>query len=579
MVETMINYNIGKQIFQNLKGHESLFVKVIQHRTVSSEINSRRKQQNNRTAVFTLALFLLLLVSGSGIFASYGAERPAYRRSATYTSDAWVINFWNTESDHMEEELAQIAADGFNSIILVVPWREFQPGTAPILYNDYAFDKLDRVMQAADRHGLWVELRVSYTWDYYEEAESRLRFRELLGNDQLERAWLDYMGHMYQYASRHPNFYGGFITWEDFWNYMEDAPSFGTGSRSMDEAKRIGFQDYLKERYSLEELGQYYGKHFTSYENVHIPARSTPAYKLLYEFYDDYLIHLLEKAQKVFPGLSMEVRNDVDTVEALSGGQTGAAHYQTFPCGNAPDTSLMYSVSMGFGFHQELTAASAVDMMNQQLAMVQAYNGGKPIYIDQLLYMDETEGFAHNARLAPGERGVFLASISGVLRRYTNGYGIWSYRNYANNPLYNSQFALKTRGWDTSRARVVERDGSQQVRLENSGRISQQFGDRMTRTDTNDNHVRFTVDSDGDAVVTVTLGRIVREVEVHGKQEVDLNFGKISAYNFVSFTSSGVVYLDNIQVYNFVQDGQLYGLDGEELGCLDAMRRLNSMMD
>lgn len=444
MVETMINYNIGKQIFQNLKGHESLFVKVIQHRTVSSEINSRRKQQNNRTAVFTLALFLLLLVSGSGIFASYGAERPAYRRSATYTSDAWVINFWNTESDHMEEELAQIAADGFNSIILVVPWREFQPGTAPILYNDYAFDKLDRVMQAADRHGLWVELRVSYTWDYYEEAESRLRFRELLGNDQLERAWLDYMGHMYQYASRHPNFYGGFITWEDFWNYMEDAPSFGTGSRSMDEAKRIGFQDYLKERYSLEELGQYYGKHFTSYENVHIPARSTPAYKLLYEFYDDYLIHLLEKAQKVFPGLSMEVRNDVDTVEALSGGQTGAAHYQTFPCGNAPDTSLMYSVSMGFGFHQELTAASAVDMMNQQLAMVQAYNGGKPIYIDQLLYMDETEGFAHNARLAPGERGVFLASISGVLRRYTNGYGIWSYRNYANNPLYNSQFALKT---------------------------------------------------------------------------------------------------------------------------------------
>lgn len=579
MVETMINYNIGKQIFQNLKGHESLFVKVIQHRTVSSEINSRRKQQNNRTAVFTLALFLLLLVSGSGIFVSYGAERPAYRRSATYTSDAWVINFWNTESDHMEEELAQIAADGFNSIILVVPWREFQPGTAPILYNDYAFDKLDRVMQAADRHGLWVELRVSYTWDYYEEAESRLRFRELLGNDQLEWAWLDYMGHMYQYASRHPNFYGGFITWEDFWNYMEDAPSFGTGSRSMDEAKRIGFQDYLKERYSLEELGQYYGKHFTSYENVHIPARSTPAYKLLYEFYDDYLIHLLEKAQKVFPGLSMEVRNDVDTVEALSGGQTGAAHYQTFPCGNAPDTSLMYSVSMGFGFHQELTAASAVDMMNQQLAMVQAYNGGKPIYIDQLLYMDETEGFAHNARLAPGERGVFLASISGVLRRYTNGYGIWSYRNYANNPLYNSQFALKTRGWDTSRARVVERDGSQQVRLENSGRISQQFGDRMTRTDTNDNHVRFTVDSDGDAVVTVTLGRIVREVEVHGKQEVDLNFGKISAYNFVSFTSSGVVYLDNIQVYNFVQDGQLYGLDGEELGCLDAMRRLNSMMD
>ena len=58
---------------------------------------------------------------------SVRAEEAGYIRAATYTSDAWVSNFWNTESDHMEEELAQIAADGFNTIILVIPWREFQP--------------------------------------------------------------------------------------------------------------------------------------------------------------------------------------------------------------------------------------------------------------------------------------------------------------------------------------------------------------------------------------------------------------------------------------------------------------------
>lgn len=91
------------------------------------------KTEKRKTALLMLAFSLMFLASGAGIFSAYGAERPAYRRSATYTSDAWVINFWNTESDHMEEELAQIAADGFNSIILVVPWREFQPGTAPIL--------------------------------------------------------------------------------------------------------------------------------------------------------------------------------------------------------------------------------------------------------------------------------------------------------------------------------------------------------------------------------------------------------------------------------------------------------------
>ena len=41
---------------------------------------------------------------------------PSYLKAATYVSDAWVSNFWNSESDHMDEELAQIAADGFKAL-------------------------------------------------------------------------------------------------------------------------------------------------------------------------------------------------------------------------------------------------------------------------------------------------------------------------------------------------------------------------------------------------------------------------------------------------------------------------------
>ena len=63
----------------------------------------------------------------------------------------------------METELQQIAADGFNSIILAVPWREFQPSMEPVRYEEYAFDKLNRVMDAAGRHGLDVMFRVGYT--------------------------------------------------------------------------------------------------------------------------------------------------------------------------------------------------------------------------------------------------------------------------------------------------------------------------------------------------------------------------------------------------------------------------------
>lgn len=539
-----------------------------------------RKQKWNNRICAKAAVALLLSVSFP--FYAAAAEMPRdYVKAATYVSDAWVINFWNTESDHMEEELAQIAADGFNSIILVIPWREFQPETNPVSYNDYAFRKLERVMEAAGEQGLWVCLRISYTWDYYEEEETLIRFRELLGNDKLRAAWLKYVETVYQTASEYDNFCGGFVTWEDFWNYMEDAGSFGSGKKSVKEAERIGFQDYLKEHYSLERINELYEPRelFQDYKEIYIPPRNNPGYKLLYEYYDVFLIGLLEDAQQVFPNLSMEVRLDVDPVENGKGGQIGANHFKTFPCQNADYTSLMYSVAMGQENQgEQITAEQAISTMRKELDLVKAFNDSKPIFIDQLLYMDATEEFSQNARLYEEERNVFLLELPGVLRKYTNGYAVWSYRNYTNNPVYNCQFALSSRGWDTSRARVVEHNGSNQMKLQRSGHISQKIGTRITGKLTHDNHVRFTADSEEPVTVAVKLGGVTKEVQVHGKKELDLNFGRLF-YDEVRFEARDEVYLDNIEVYNFVQDGQLYDIDGEELSSINAMRTLNRMMD
>jgi len=67
-------------------------------------------------------------------------------------------------------------------------------------------------------------------------------------------------------------------------------------------------------------------------------------------------------------------------------------------------------------------------------------------------------------------------------------------------------------------------------------------------------------------------------VQVDGSQQFDLNFGKIDFYE-VSFQTDGEVYLDNIQMYNFVQDGQLRDMDGNELSCMGAVRSLNAVMN
>jgi hypothetical protein len=499
----------------------------------------------------------------------------------TYTGDAWVINFWNTEMDHLDEDMEQIAADGFNSIVLVIPWNEFQPKTNPIQYNDYAFQKLDQVMEAAGKHDLWVQLRVSYTWDYYNSADCAARFSQLLSDEQLMNAWKDYVRKVYQTASAHDHYYGGFLTWEDFWNYVNDSAELGTGSGSVSEAKRIGYQSWLSEHYSLESLNQLYSpsRSFKDYSAVYIPPSSSPARKLFYEFYDSRLNDLLAVGQSVYPDLSMEVRLDVDSVPDGNGGYAGADHYVTFPCGDASYTSLMYSVSMGQSFQKEITADDALAVMNTQLAQVRAHNGDKPIYIDQLLYMDATEEYAYNAQLKPTERAAYLTSLPTILKTYTNGYAVWTYRNYGNNPLYNSEFALGDRGWQTNRVHFTDHNGSRMAYMDPRAQLTQKTEGRMNGRKTHENHVRFVAESDQNSAVniTVALGTQRKTISVSGKRDIDLNFGKCD-FDQISFSTDGYVYLDNIRIYNFVQDGQIYGQDGEELSCLGAIRSLNAQL-
>lgn len=313
---------------------------------------------------------------------------------------------------------------------------------------------------------------------------------------------------------------------------------------------------------------------FSDYDSVYIPRRDSPAFRLFFEFYDDFLIQLLRDTQQVFPDLSMEVRLDMDSAEWLNDTKVGVNHFQTFACGDASYTALMYSVSMGFGPDRLLTADEAIAMMEDRLEEVKTYNQGKPIFIDQLLYMDMTPGFEHNAKLYPEERNAYLTELPDILRKYTKGYGVWTYRNYVNNLLYNSQFALGERGWNVVRGETVERNGSHQLKLQGGGRAEQSFSQGTMGRIGDESYVRFTADSDRPVNLSVTLGSVTKTVRVQGRKQYELEFGQ-TAYSQLAFRADGEVYLDNVYLYDFIQDGQLYDLDGGELGCLEGIRKLN----
>ena len=217
------------------------------------------------------------------------AAFPEYLKSVTYFGDAWPINYWGTEDDNMGTNFARIKADGFNSIILVIPWREFQPGDMGDMYNEAAFAKLDQVMKCADDHGLMVTLRIGYCWDYSGDASLPERYAGVVRDGSNDRKlWLDYCKTIYDRVSDYGNFQGGFITWEDFWDYTSNMDRDLTRALSIRLASRCGYQDYLKAHYSLAEVGAVYGKTFQDYSEIWIPERKRPEAKLFFEFYDSF---------------------------------------------------------------------------------------------------------------------------------------------------------------------------------------------------------------------------------------------------------------------------------------------------
>ena len=498
-----------------------------------------------------------------------------YLKSATYYSDDWVCNFWNSESDNMEAELAQIRADGFNSIILVLPWREFQPGDGS--YNSYAFEKLDRVMNAAASQGLSVSLRVGYTWDYAEGTAASTRVDRLPFDEQVRNEWFAYLKKVYTAASAHENFAGGFMTWEDFWTFMRSgATKYGNNAEGYRYAKSSGYTDFALKNYSIEELQTLYHDENLTKGTVYFPNRASQARKVVFQWYDSFLMQLLSESQKYFPNLSYEARLDYDRVNNMNGGTEMITHESTYGAAGASYTAAMYGIPMGQDTEgQKIDAGTALASMQSILANMQQ-TAGKKIYVEQLLFTDNTPGYERNAQLSESEKPVFLRNAAGILRAYTNGYGIWTYRDYGNNKLFNAQFALDKSGWKfEGKADVKKIDGTKVAVLTQGDVISQSCADSAGTQNGRSTTVRFTLGGQGK--VRVTADGTSRVFSVQEKHEESFTVsGNPGSIRFEGV--GGRITIDNVYVYNFVTEGRLYHEDGSADSCIGAVRELNAQL-
>jgi hypothetical protein len=507
------------------------------------------------------------------------AEAPEYLKSVTYFGDEWPINYWGSEDKDMAANLARIAADGFNSIILVVPWRQFQPDTSSTLFNEEAFDRLEEILACAKMHGLWVTLRIGYSWDYYGDAALPARFEDIFMNDRYDRsAWLSYCKKLYETVSTHENFYGAFLTWEDFWEFSYSMSRDVIKSSRVRLAERCGYTEYLRTHYTLEEVSRRYREEFSDFSQVYIPFQDRMSAELFYEFYDQALMELLYESQQVFPGLSMEVRADADKVYNADGSHEYYSHSATYSCEGAEYPALMYSVSMGQkNVGDRITAAEALAGMERSLKGLCAQSG-KKVYMEQFLYMDSTESVAQNTKIYDEEVEEFVLQSAPILKETTMGYGLWVYRNYVNNCVYNGQFGLGLEGWEHTGSVAVEGvNGTPMALLGRTGRLSQKLEGRLRRGE--QIHIRLYAEPKiHPSMLTMRIGEKKVNIRVTEAGVYTASIPWTNSYN-LEISTSRSVYLDDLKIYTYEQEGRIYGTDGEELDLAPAFRKLNENLD
>ena len=86
--------------------------------------------------------------------------------------DNWPKNFINVfRREDVASDYAKLRADGFNAVVRLVSWGDFQPVFDRCCrYDERAFERLGFLIDQARAAGLDVVLRIGYGWTFQPDA-------------------------------------------------------------------------------------------------------------------------------------------------------------------------------------------------------------------------------------------------------------------------------------------------------------------------------------------------------------------------------------------------------------------------
>jgi len=545
-------------------------------------------------------LLILVLLAASVLIVRYGGLRtpepsqsdskPALIKAVHYFSSSWPKSFWEDfEYSQVDADFAQIKADGFNTVILVIPWMGFETGFEDgVSEPSMLYDRLEWLLEKIELAGLDYGLRVSFPHNFDPEngtGNARL-CTGIFVDSTLRDNWFRYIARLAQRVDKHrDSFKFAFFSWEDFFCTYVSIPNRKEDQR-LDLARRSGYQDWLAEHYSMPLIELLYLQSFNSMESVPVPERESPAFWLFLSFVDQFLIdQLITPGRQILPELAMEVRVDKDKIH--NGEKTFWAGHD-LALSDEQLRGSYWGAYYGANNQGELLSAKTA-LRNFEHMLDSVSDHGKNInhVVEQFNFVDNTPGYVgHHARIDKDELPAFLKGAAELLKQKSRGYGLWAYRDYVDSAIYNSSFELGLRGWDhQGEITLIENaDGDQALHMQPGAVISQTFApfDRFAGLGSTEQLTfcaNFTRLNDPAQIILLLDGKQIGNFEVTETAQhcvsMDSQAIKQRSVTF-SISSKDEVQLDDLRLFTFVQKLDVYDENGQPGPLRDVIVRMNT---
>jgi hypothetical protein len=486
--------------------------------------------------------------------------------AAHYFGQHWPKNFISAfRRDAVAADFKQLHADGFNTVILLVSWGDFQPVIEPCCdWDERAFARLQFLLDEAAQADLHVILRVGYGWSMQPRAGSSLqRIHQLLNTDATRIAFFSFIKRLGQFLTTAPHVTMTLMSWEDQWLHHIDP----TAQTTFDD-----FNSILPAKCRLSV-------------NAQLPT-VTGERAALFHAYWDWLVmnRLYEPARALLPNLSYEIRVDKDPIPQADSSVTWLEHRAMYRQAGAAPVTIYWAPFWGAeNVGEQLTAARANELLTALLRETQKFSGNRPIFIDQFNVVDNTPGYERNAVIAPPALDDFLMQAACTLKQNgVIGYGYWTTRDYRESLLHNPSFSFGLEGWELHQESsaldsVIHSLPSGDMELHfNSGAVLTQTiaavaGRLPTQNDDRKDHICIEVGAGSSGRVSVTAGNLSQPAQLDFA--VDKNVMQCSELVAVpageqltlqiTAKQNTALKVHGVWLFDHIQIGGLYDVNGQ----------------